>query len=153
MDMGPQPIENRSTATVVGADVNWANGVAEEIHRFFAHRTNLRGWLHRKHIYDVLVVVLGFPLSLSFVYLLYRFAHQRLQLPDPLLVAVFVYIVLVFLWSFRLSFNYAKWVYSKIEIDAPQQTAAFRHKAVLGFIALALASILIGAVLKAIGIG
>jgi len=61
-------------------------------------------------------------------------------------IAIYVYLALVTLYCFRLSFNYTKWVFPRMELKAPHQSAAVRHKVALVFIGLTMARILVSSV-------
>lgn len=92
LDMGTEPTPNLSTANIVAGDSTWANALWEELSSFFRQRATARGWLHSQHSYNVLVMLLGFPLSLIFVYRLDRLVRNRAALPQALGVAIDVYL-------------------------------------------------------------
>jgi hypothetical protein len=128
LDMGPDPMQNTSLATISGSDVTWANGLCAELEAFFQQSTTRRGWLHQRQSYTALLFLLGFPLSFDIVYHLDRLIRQRTPLPEALSVAMYVYVVLVTLFLFRILFNYARWVFPKVELDAPRQHIGVRHR-------------------------
>jgi hypothetical protein len=129
---------NQSTVGVSGANITWVNAVTQELRAFFDERSNNRGWLYSRYTYDLLVLFFGFPLSLNLVYHFDKVLRPILKLPDALFVALYVYLVLVALLGFRFLFNYAKWVFPKIEAPLKRHGAPGLHKTVLGAIALAL---------------
>jgi len=135
-----EPSKNASRATVAGANATWVNGVYQEISTFFESRRTKRDWLHSSWVYDFLVIIVGFPISFEIVYLLNsRLKAAQLSWPEALFIAVYVYVVLVSLFVFRLVFNYARWVLPKVE--GPSRAPKARvHRIVLGSILLGLVS-------------
>ena len=78
---------------------------------------------------------------------------RKAAVPDPLAVAMYVYVVLVVLFLFRIVFNYARWTIPKVEIDPPRQHVATAHKAAISALALMIIGALVAAGLKLLGIG
>jgi hypothetical protein len=153
LDMSPQPIPNASIASVFGADLTWANGLCDELTQFFNQTANRRGWLHFAESYTMLMITVGIPLSLIIVYYLDRLVRRVGILPEALSVAMYVYIVLIVLYLFRLLFNYARWVFPKVELDAPRQHIGVRHRFAISALALMVVGALVRAALKVFGIG
>lgn len=153
LDLTNPPEQNMSSATVTGLDPTWANAVYQELVGFFRPRRSRRGWLHFSKSYDALVIPIGFPLSFDVVYHLDRLIRRHTILPEALSVAIDVYIVLVSLLLFRVVFNYARWTFPKIEVDAPRQHVAVAHRVAISTLALIVLGVLVKAGLKFIGIG
>lgn len=151
LDMSAEPTSNRSAGLISGANATWVDGTYEELHRFFNERSTARGWLHSRRAYDVAVLVLGFPASFALVYRADRFLRPLLRVPDALFVALYVYLVLVALFGFRLLFNYAKWVFPKCEGPTRQGGPKF-HKAVLVAIGGTLLSLVTETLLRMLGV-
>jgi hypothetical protein len=143
---------NQSAIGVSGVNVTWVNGVTQELQVFFKERKTARGWLHSRHAYDVLVLLIGFPLSFNLVYHFDKVLRPILTLPDALFVALYVYLVLVVLLGFRLLFNYAKWVLPNIEGPARGHGGPRFHKMVLAAVALTLLTRLVTSLLWVLGI-
>ena len=78
---------------------------------------------------------------------------RKAALPDALAVALYVYVVLVVLFLFRITFNYARWAFPKVEINAPRQHVATAHRLAISAVALMIVSALVRAGLKLLGIG
>lgn len=147
-----EPAQNQSAALVSGLNSTWVDGVFDELRRFFNERTTSRDWLYSRYTYEFLVLFLGFPISFAFVYRMDRILRPTLVLPDALFVALYVYLVLVALLAFRLLFNYAKWIFPKIEGITRRQGGPRLHKTILGAIALVLLSLTITSLVRMIGI-
>lgn len=97
--------------------------------------------------------MLGFPLSFDIVYHLDSIIRGRIILPEALSVAVYVYVVLVVLFLFRITFNHARWVFPKVELDAPRQHVGVRHRVAISALSLMVLGALVKAALKLVGIG
>ena len=116
------PTPNQSRATVAGSQITWVNGVYEELSTFFKERARRRNWLHSSVVYDALLITVGFPASFAFVYRVNQWLKKiPLKWPDALYIAFYVYVVLVSLYTFRFLFNYARWVFPKL--DGPSQSS------------------------------
>ncbi|HZR65362.1 MAG TPA: hypothetical protein VFA85_09455 [Terriglobales bacterium] len=152
-DMQATPQQNTSAASISGVDTTWANAVYDEVVGFFRQRRSKRGWLHLPRSYDLLLFLVGFPFSLDVVYHLDRVIRRVAELPQALSVALYVYVVLLVLLFFRISFNYARWAFPKVEIDAPRQHIAVGHRIAISSLALMVISVLVEAALKLVGIG
>jgi hypothetical protein len=126
-----QPTNNRSGATITGQNETWVNGVYKQLETFFEGKRTGYGWLHTRYAYDVLLQVIGFPLSFFFTYLMDRLLRPAMNLPDGLFVALYVYFVLVGLLAFRIVFNYAKWLFPLCELREQTPRAVGLHRTVL----------------------
>jgi hypothetical protein len=153
LDLSNPPNQNASVANVWGLDATWANAVYDELAGFFRQRGAKRWWLHLARSYDALVILIGFPLSFDIVYHLDRQIRRAVPLPEALSVALYVYSVLLVLFLFRTVFNYARWTFPKLEIDAPRQHVAARHRIAISTFALIVLGVLVKAAFKLIGIG
>jgi hypothetical protein len=129
-----------STVSVTGVNSTWVNAVDHELRTFFTERAIRRGWLHSKFAYDFTLVFLAFPLILDGIYNLDNRLSTLIKLPAAVFVALYVYLVLVGLYGFRIFFNYVKWVFPKIEGPPQRNRGAIVHKMVLTAISLALLS-------------
>lgn len=136
LSLAPTHVQN--FIRVTGTNLTWVNGVVEEIRAFFAARASSRGWLHYRFTYDVLLLLVGFPLSLNVIYHVDRVLNLILKLPESLFVVLYVYLTLLLLFAFRILFNYARWVFPKVEGPSSLRGGAKLHKAVLGAIGLGL---------------
>lgn len=153
LDMNPQPALNGSTANISGNDTTWANGLADELIQFFQQSKNRRGLLHLSESYTLLLFPVGFPLSFDIVYHLDKFIRRVGALPEALSVAIYVYCVVMVLYLFRLLFNYARWVFPKVELNAPRQHIGARHRVAITTLALIVIGALVKAGLKLFGVG
>lgn len=87
------------------------------------------------------------------VYHLDHAIRRVAALPEALSVALYVYAVLLVLFFFRTLFNYARWTFPKLEINAPRQHIAVGHRLAISALAVMVVGVLITAALKLVGIG
>jgi hypothetical protein len=153
LDLNTTPTQNSSAVNIWGLDATWANAVYDELAGFFRHRRSKRWWLHSTHSYDALVILIGFPLSFDVVYYLDHLIRRVAILPEALSVALYVYAVLLVLLLFRTLFNYARWAFPKLELDAPRQHVGTAHRVAISTVALMVVGVLVKAALKLIGLG
>lgn len=153
LDLNNPPTQNASVAIIGGLDATWANALYDELVAFFRQGRTKRGWLHLLRSYDVLVILVGFPLSFDIVYHLNPLMKHIAALPEALSVALYVYAVLLALLLFRILFNYARWAFPKFEIDAPRQHAGAAHRVAISTLSLIILGALVKAALRLFGIG
>jgi hypothetical protein len=58
-----EPTPNESLMTVSGSDITWVTAVHADSQEFFQERRLRRGWLHAKHSYDVILMLVSLPLT------------------------------------------------------------------------------------------
>jgi hypothetical protein len=141
-----------SVVYLSGMNSTWINAVDHEVRAFFAERTTSRNWLHSRFAYDIALLLVGIPISLDLIYNVDKRLAPLVNLPQAVFVALYVYLVLVGLLGFRILFNYAKWVFPKIEGPPQRRGAARIHKTILGAIFLALVARTVTTALWVLGI-
>ena len=141
-----------SIVSVSGVNLTWVNAVDHELRTFFAERANRRGWLHSRFTYDLALFFVGIPICLDTVYVIDRRLTTLVSFPPAVFVALYVYLVLVGLLAFRVLFNYAKWVFPKIEGPRQRSGGAALHKAILASLGLALLMRVVTTILWVAGI-
>jgi hypothetical protein len=141
-----------SFVNLSGVNSTWVNAVDLELRTFFKERGTRRGWLHSRFAYDLALMLIGVPLCLDGIYLLDKRLATLITLPSAVFVALYVYFMLVGLYMFRLVFNYAKWVFPKIEGPPQRNSSATFHKVVLGALGLGLLDRVVETILWLAGI-
>ena len=140
-----------SVVNVSGVNFTWINAVDHELRVFFAERKIRRDWLHSRFAYDFALFFVGVPVCLDAIYNLDKRLAPLVEFPPAVFVALYVYLMLVGLLGFRILFNYAKWIFPKIE-GPSQRSRAGIHKAILTAIFLALLVRSVTAILWVVGI-
>ena len=145
------PVANVSAAAISGLEATWANGLYDELVTFFRKRLTRRGWLHHAQSHTVSLFLLGVPLTIVAIDGLASLMRSKSS--EGLKAGVYIYVVLLMLFLFRVAFNYARWAFPKVEIDAPHQHIAAAHKAAILALAGMIVAALVAAVVKLFGIG
>jgi hypothetical protein len=131
---------NETSVVVNGQNTTWVNGVSTELRDFFNHRTTSRDWLHTPRSYSVAALV-GIPLSLYWVYRIDRwFSPSTFAIPDALKVAIYVYIALVIMFIYRVTFNVARRTFPKLEGPERQTRSTWLQRTPLGVLMAGLLS-------------
>jgi hypothetical protein len=141
-----------SIVYVSGVNSTWVNAVDHELRAFFAERATRRGWLHSRFAYDLALFFVGFPACLDAIYNFDKRLTALVKLPQAVFVALYVYLVLIGLLGFRILFNYAKWVFPKIEGPPHRSGGATFHKTFLSALCLALVIRVVTTALWIVGI-
>jgi len=105
----------QSNAVLFSSDPTWVAGAQRKLEAFFNERRTHRRWLHGPRTYDVLVILLGFPLALLWANRVDGWITSRLTLSAASRVAILVYVVLVLLFLFRVIYNYAARTFPRYE--------------------------------------
>jgi len=113
--VGIPEVPNGSIAVVNGQGTTWVNGVFTELRDFFNDRASRRDWLHATQSYSVAALA-GILLSLYWVYWIDRWPNlAALAIPEALKVTLYVYIVLIIMSVYRVTFNVARRTFPKLE--------------------------------------
>jgi hypothetical protein len=133
-----QPTPNSSTLEVVGDDHTWVTAVFESARDFFRRRGRQREWIHSEITFNVLNWVVGFPASFWVVYRLDSSLGAALSsLHTALRGALYIYVFLLALMSFRAMVWGLRWIFPLIELEGR------RSGRVRGLIGSALASLVL----------
>ena len=125
-----QETQNESNFEIIGRDATWVNGVFQEFLSFVEERPSTIPWLHRHSIYDIMVGVLGFPLSFWICNKLSIkiegvFGSYSVFLKAALYLYVFVFVLNIL----RIAFQYARWIWPLTEYKS-EKSKSLKHKAV-----------------------
>lgn len=109
-----QATPNGSRVEVNGLDATWVNGVFHEVITFVRERSSMAPWLHKHSVYDVLLWLLGFPLSF---WACYRASNlvDRVFANGFVRAAIYLYVFMAALFGFRVLFHYARWIWPRVE--------------------------------------
>jgi hypothetical protein len=128
--MPSQETMNESNIEVSGNDVTWVNGVFQEAVDYISKYPTTASWLHRHTVYDVIVWLLGLPLSFWACAKASRFIETGFLENSPFLrAALYVYIFFISLSLLRVAFHYARWIWPLTEYRS-NINKSLKHKAV-----------------------
>lgn len=134
------PTPNNSRLYVEGANEDWQASVLQITEEKISSRKNNRGFLHRAFVYDMLLTLMGIPLTFWLLAILGPtidpFFASR---PSIVTNAFYFYVFFLSVWIFRIWFGYTKWAWPKIELLGAGNNS-IRHRAFWGAIVFALLS-------------
>lgn len=107
---------NSSNIEVTGYDATWVNGVFSELKNFVDGRSSTLSIIHNHSIYDILLWMLGFPLSFWFCW---ELSSQIESLFNNINIftanALYLYVFMASLVVFRSLFHYLRWTCPLVE--------------------------------------
>lgn len=107
---------NESNVEVKGYDATWVNGVFSEIKKFIDSRSSTLSVVHSHSVYDILLCILGFPLSF---WVCYKLSSQIESVFGSINAfatsALYLYAFVATLFIFRVLFHYLRWVCPLVE--------------------------------------
>ncbi len=136
-------LANYSYIEVAGNNETWVNGVYEITRGFFQARRKKRNWLYNKNIFDVLLFLIGLPISLWLLFRINRLTKDWfLTWPITLEIALYVYIVVLLLRIMIFFYDYTRWLYPLIEYTDQPNEVSKKHRVFLGFIIISIFAML-----------
>lgn len=107
---------NESNIEVKGYDATWVNGVFSEIKKFIDNRSSTLSIVHSHSVYDILLWILGFPLSFWVCYKFSEKIESLFGLSNAFATsALYLYAFIATLFVFRVLFHYLRWVCPLVE--------------------------------------
>lgn len=143
-----QQYQNTSLINIIGKNETWVDGLYQSIITFLGDKKKNRNWLHSKYIHDLLLYIIIWPIIF---WSIYRFQKLNIINPDVtqvIFVAIYIYFFLILYFTFRIIFNYSKWVFPLIEYNPTDGSKMFRHRALLSAILIAISARLIWDIVK-----
>jgi hypothetical protein len=147
-----EPTPNSSNYRVVAANATWGVALADSIKAEFSGRALGRAWLHGTYTYDVLLLLVGFPIALWTAWRIWDAAPRHVTWEGTALPQLLVvYLFLLALYVFRCLFGVARWLWPYVELRRERQGAATVFwRFVLGSVALGILTTLIYDIARAI---
>ena len=125
---------NASHVFVTGLNSDWVNGVFHKVTDFIEKRKTHFRFFHRHSIYDLLVPCGCFPFAFSIAS---KFAGIINNWFSGILEsAAYLYVFYISLLSFRILFDYARWIFPIVEYKGTRDTAQ-KHRRFLWVLLLA----------------
>lgn len=132
---------NTSTIYVLGENETWVSGAYKTVIQSLQERANKGNWLHKTNIYDLFLWFIIMPLGFFTIYKIERsFSLKTSGIPTVFVVALYLYFFIIALNIFRTVFNYARWVFPKMELVTSLKKGARVHRIILGAIFLTIIS-------------
>jgi len=125
-----QPTLNASNLFIEGEQDEWVKLVQEAVMEVLRKRSNRRGIIHVAFMYDIVLAVVIFPLSLYVAWRASSLVEVVFDSMGPLVKsAAYLYIVFMILWVYRILFGYTKWAFPSVELKHSESKSAFHRKA------------------------
>ena len=132
------PTPNRSNLKIIGNRDSWIASIEHAVFDVLRYRGNSRGWLHRGHVYDIGLLVVGLPFAFYMCYRLFSYVEVYIE-PIHTIVsgAMYAYLVLLSIWMYRFIFTYLRWIFPNVEL-LKVSSAPFKHRIILLTIMIAI---------------
>lgn len=129
--MPSQGTPNASNVEVKGYDATWVNGLFSEIKKFIDNRSSTLSFVHNHSVYDILLWVLGIPLSFWVCSKLTVSIESAYGGNNALVIsALYLYAFFATLFIFRVLFHYLRWVCPLVEWRS-KGNRLLAHRAIL----------------------
>jgi hypothetical protein len=126
------PASNENIINVVGQNETWVDGAYRKVVESLKGKSNRRGWLHQRNVYDLLMWLVFIPISFWIIYRIGGiFKHYNFDMSPVFVVFAYLYFFLFITNVFRVMFNYARWVFPYNEIEGRQSSGSLIHRVIL----------------------
>lgn len=122
------PTPNESNFEIAADNHSWFAASNAVLTEFFGARKTRLNWLHRAAMYDLLLMILGLPISIWAVYRLSGVLQRVPRMPSMVNSAIYIYAFFFSLNVFRALFSYSRWVFPKIELERDGSSSPLRHR-------------------------
>lgn len=130
---------NTSTIRISGENETWVSGAYKNVIQSLKERANKWSWLHSANIYDLFIWLIVIPLGFFTIYKIERiFSLSTSGMSTVFIAAIYLYFFTIVLNIFRMIFNYARWIFPKMELVTSLKKGATVHRVILGAILLAI---------------
>lgn len=138
--------DNVSRAVVFGENETWVQGTAKMIHEFFQNKRTSVGWLHNGPLFHLLQLTVGMAFAISCIFFIdLHFGSGRLSsASESVKVILYIGVFFVALNVFRITYNYARYVYPKIQGIFRKRGGYLRHQAFFYMILTSILSTIVG---------
>lgn len=127
---------NESYIEVKGYDATWVNGVFSELKSFVNMRGSTLSKVHSHSVYDILLWVLGFPLSFWVCSKFSLSIESSFGNGNAFVVsALYLYAFVATLFVFRILFHYLRWVCPLVEYRY-KNSKMLMHRAIFGVLSI-----------------
>jgi hypothetical protein len=127
---------NVSNIEVKGYDATWVNGVFNELKAFIESRSSTVSVVHNHSVYDILLWILGFPLSFWVCSKFSAIIEGSFGTANSFIKsALYLYAFAATLFVFRILFHYLRWICPLVEYRNKSNKMLF-HRALLSVLSV-----------------
>lgn len=129
------PTPNQSAWSVSAQTETWAVAFSTRLEEFFAETATKTNWLHGGATYDVMLMLLGWPISLWAALRIGNLVTGAHILPTPIHTAIYVFSFFLSANLFRALFSYSRWVFPKVDLKTSKSRQGL-HRTIWGALIL-----------------
>ncbi len=124
---GPTP--NFSNLTIEGDRDAWIASIQRAVMGVLEKKSNSRAFLHATSVYDIGLLLLGFPAAIYLCWRLADIIENKLGIFSSFIsVAAYIYIFFLVINAYRVLFGYTKWAFPIIELTNNENQSKFHRK-------------------------
>jgi hypothetical protein len=132
---------NSSMIELSGGRDTWLAGAHQRIKNFLRDKRRRIGWLHKTNVYDFFLWIIFLPLMLFNLFkVMSRYSFIFSNVPSSYQTALYIYSFLFSIFLARIVFNYARWLFPIMELDAEPKRKDLSHRVFFGIIILSIIS-------------
>ncbi len=130
---------NQSKGFITGNNNNWVNGTYKTLEEFFERYSTPYNFIHKKISYDLVLWFIGVPLTLAWLYKISQWIGDKLdKSPEIIGIAIYLYLFVLMLMVIRISFNYARYIFLKVEGPRHPNKGPWIHRSLLAALVITL---------------
>lgn len=129
------PTPNNSNFFISAETEAWFTSLRSRLSEFLAQRPTSLGWIHKKGMYDALLLLVGLPMALWGSFRLGGSVMGSRPSPSGISTIFYVYLFFLLISCFRALFSYSRWAFPRVEIE-DENSVVGRHRAILSAIVL-----------------
>ena len=123
---------NQSIGVITGNNSDWVNGTYQTLEEFFKCYSTPYNFIHKKTSYDLMLWLIGIPLTLAWIYKISQWIDDQLdKAPEVISIAIYLYLFALMLLVFRISFNYTRYIFLKVEGPRHPNKGPWKHRSLL----------------------
>ncbi len=123
------PTPNFSNLTVEGTRGAWVASIQQAVMGVLEKKSNSRSFLHFAFVYDIGLLLLGFPAAIYLCWRLADIIENKLGIFSPFIsVAAYIYIFFLVITAYRILFGYTKWAFPIVELTNNENQSKFHRK-------------------------
>lgn len=131
---------NFSNLGVEGENDAWVATISEAVMGVLDERKNTRSLIHQAFIYDVGLALFGLPAGFYLCWKLSSLIETYFgSINSVVSGAIYVYLILMATWAYRILFGYTKWAFPSVELKESDQSV-LKHRNFWFLIVLGLVS-------------